>query len=236
MIKLIAFDLDLTLAPEAGPTAQKDAERIKKLSENGVRIAVCSGKPTCYLCGFLRQFGIKNPIMVGENGCTVQFGLDLPPKYYSEVMVSSEAQDSIKLLKKFIIGKYPDMWFQPNVTALTHFPTTAEQFDEINSFIDENTDRLRGIKVYRHYDSFDIIPNGISKRTGLEEVCRNLGITGENVIAVGDGINDYPMFDFAKYAVGIHVKNSYAVNENFTCLSDALTYIEDKCSITFKLI
>lgn len=231
MIKLIAFDLDLTLAPEAGPTSEKDAKRIKKLAESGIRIAVCSGKPTYYLCGFLRQLGVRNPIMIGENGCVIQFGLDLPPKDYYVMPVKNEAKNSICTIKDFINQKYPDMWYQPNVTALTPFPAQKEQFDTISGFIEQNRENLSGVTVYQHYDSFDIIPTGMNKRTGLEFVCKKLGIDNKNVAAVGDGINDYPMFDFAEYAVGINVKDKTRVTEDFNTLSDALTFIEKAAGI-----
>ena len=82
MIKLAVFDLDDTLAPVGRGIAEHDLKRLKELEDMGVRIALSSGKPTYYLCGLLRQLGLKRPIMIGENGIVIQFGVDLPPKKY----------------------------------------------------------------------------------------------------------------------------------------------------------
>ena len=43
----------------------------------------------------------------------------------------------------------------------------------------------------------EIVPLGISKATGVEEVARPLGITAEDVVAFGDMPNDVPMLRWA---------------------------------------
>lgn len=49
----------------------------------------------------------------------------------------------------------------------------------------------------------DICPQGINKAHGLEKVCRNLGIHPDDVLAMGDGMNDIEMFQFAGRAVAM---------------------------------
>ena len=55
MFKLIAFDLDNTLAAVGKPVTPGDLALLRQLEDGGARIAICSGKPTYYLCGFARQ-------------------------------------------------------------------------------------------------------------------------------------------------------------------------------------
>ena len=88
---MIIFDLDSTLAPLGKGIGGKELEVLQNLEMMGVRIALCSGKTCDYLCGFLRQVGLKNPIMIGENGAVIRFGVDLPPKQYYRVPFSKEA-------------------------------------------------------------------------------------------------------------------------------------------------
>ena len=57
-------------------------QALRQLEERGVRIAVCSGKPTYYLCGFLRQVELRDPILIGENGAVIQMGVELPPRNF----------------------------------------------------------------------------------------------------------------------------------------------------------
>ena len=82
-IKLLVFDLDDTIAETGKEVLPEYVEIMKKIENAGICIAICSGKPTYYLCGFMRQIGLREPILIGENGGVVQFGVDLPPeKYY----------------------------------------------------------------------------------------------------------------------------------------------------------
>lgn len=64
-IKLLVFDLDSTLAPVGKGMEEEDLKLFRSLEKSGKRIAVASGKTCDYLCGFLRQVGLRNPIMIG---------------------------------------------------------------------------------------------------------------------------------------------------------------------------
>jgi hydroxymethylpyrimidine pyrophosphatase-like HAD family hydrolase len=81
------------------------------------------------------------------------------------------------------------------------------------------------LTVYRHCDSIDITPSEITKYTGLEYLGKVIGINPGETIAVGDGVNDYPMFQYAGYTVGVNVKNPEAVRVNFRTINDALQHI-----------
>ena len=81
---ILVFDLDGTLCPVGKGMLPQDAALLRRLEDEGFTIAICSGKTTFYLCGFLRQVGLKSPIMVGENGGAVQFGIGLPPERFAQ--------------------------------------------------------------------------------------------------------------------------------------------------------
>jgi Cof subfamily protein (haloacid dehalogenase superfamily) len=49
----------------------------------------------------------------------------------------------------------------------------------------------------------EIVPLGISKATGVEEVARPLGITADDVVAFGDMPNDVPMLIWAGHGVAM---------------------------------
>ena len=53
----------------------------------------------------------------------------------------------------------------------------------------------------------DISVIGVGKDKALENLCKYLNITSEEVMVCGDGLNDISMFDFAGLAVGM--KNSF---------------------------
>lgn len=225
MIKLIVFDLDNTLAKLGKGILSIDIELLKKIEQKGVRIAICSGKPTNYLCGFMRQVELENPILLGENGAVIQFGVDLPPKQFHILQYSQEAKHTIAFLREKIDEVCSKMWYQPNLVGLTPFPKNEEEFEIIASLLDAYKDDLKDVIVYRHIDSFDITPTGIDKRKGLQYLGELLNITPEETVAVGDGVNDYPMFAYAGYSVGINLKESERVNKNVLSSTEALKYL-----------
>lgn len=225
MYKLVAFDLDNTLADVGRGMLPEDVELLRQLERSGARIAICSGKPTYYLCGFMRQLGLEHPILVGENGGVIQFGVDLPPSQFYILPYSDEAANSIRLLRSAIDARLPHMWYQPNLTALTPFPTCQRDFDAIEDAIASLEGQLQDITIYRHFDSYDIMPNGITKGSGLAYLGRLMGIFSAQTIAVGDGVNDYPMFEYAGLAVGVRLKEPERAHHNFSCPHQALSFL-----------
>jgi len=223
--KLIVFDLDGTLAALGKGVAQENLARLRALEEAGVRIAICSGKPTYYLCGFMRQAEIKAPILVGENGAVIQFGVDLPPRDYFVAPYSEAAKRSIRLLRDHLEREVPGMWYQPNEVGLTPFPRDEHEFAAVQRVIDALAPQLQDVIVYRHCDSFDITPDGITKKSGLARLGAMMGIGPQETIAVGDGVNDYPMFQYAGLSVGVNVRDEGKVHVNFSSAGEALSYL-----------
>jgi len=101
-MKLLVFDLDMTLAPLGEGIGEEELKLFRQLESEKVRIAISSGKTCDYLCGFLRQVGLKNPIMVGENGADIRFGVDLPPKRHYKTPFSEDAQKSLRKIREIL--------------------------------------------------------------------------------------------------------------------------------------
>ena len=223
-LKLAVFDLDGTLSPLGKGMTFENMLRLRILEDNGVSVAVCSGKCTYYLCGYLRQVGLRTPLMVGENGAAIQIGIDLPPQHYEILPYDKRFDDARRIVSDFLHERFPDIWYQPNEIVLTPFPNTETEFDEIAAFLETRKSELQGLDVYRHSDSFDLVPKGSSKKNGLKRLTELLGIEPDEVAAVGDGVNDYSMFEFAGLALGINFPDEKAVDKNFNTIDEALTY------------
>lgn len=225
MYKLIVFDLDGTLAALGKGILPEDLALLRRLEDAGARIAICSGKPTYYLCGLMRQVGLRAPVLVGENGAVIQLGVDLPPRDYFVVPYSDAAKRSIRLLRDALERDVPGMWYQPNEVGLTPFPRDEAEFAAVQRVIDALAPELRDVIVYRHCDSFDITPDGVTKKSGLARLGALLGITAQETAAVGDGVNDYPMFEYAGFSVGVNVRDESRVNVNVASANEALSFL-----------
>ena len=225
MIKLIAFDLDGTLAGIGKGMSEEDVRLLRELEDKGVRIAVCSGKPTYYLCGFMRQVGLKEPILVGENGAVIQFGIDLPPNQFYILPYSDKAKETISFFREEILKRIPDVWYQPNLVELTPFLKREEDFAVVEACLEECADHFQDVKVYRFVDCFDFVPNGITKKRGLEYLGELLSIEPEETAAAGDGGNDLPMFEYAGLSVGVGEKVKEYVDKCFNSTTEMLKFL-----------
>ena len=214
MIRMIIFDLDSTIAPIGLGMGEEELKLLKRIENMGVRIAICSGKTCDYLCGFMRQVGLKNPILIGENGAVIRFGIDLPPREHYRVPFSKEAVRSLKKIRKVLEEHFPHIWFQPNKIGVTPFPTSEQEFEEIEALLEACEDEMQDVAVFRHVDSFDIVPAGMDKGVGVSYLLEIMNILPEEIIAVGDGVNDYAMFELAGFSIGVNVKEEKRVDKN----------------------
>ena len=229
MTKLIVFDLDNTLAKPGKGIEPIDILKLKKLEEKGIKIAIASGKTVDYLTGLLRQVELKDPILLGENGGKIQVGMEWPPQTQYTLPYSQTAREVLAYIKKQIDAKLPGIWYQPNLIAVSPFPSSEEEFDVIADILKENEDCLQDIIVFRHADCYDLVPKGIDKKAGVKFLAEKMGLVPEEIIAVGDGENDYPMFEYAGMALGVNVKDETKVDKNFGGITEVLDVLNSIC-------
>lgn len=222
------FDLDGTLAELGQAVRDEDRALLLKLAENHV-IVLCSGKPVGYLCGFARQLGLPRSILVGENGATFQFGVDLPPKEKYWMPISLEAKTNLARIRSLLNARFgEDMWYQANEICLTPFPKNEEEFATIEAILAEHPDCLQGLQYYRHCDSYDFAPLEVNKGSAMAFLSHLLGVGAEEFAAVGDGVNDGPMLAFAGCALGVHYPDATAVDYNFPTVTEALRFLLER--------
>ena len=225
MIRLAVFDLDGTLAPYDGFTTPENAAKLKTIEQKGVKICLCSGKPVFYGCAFARQLALDDPVLVGENGSEIQFGIHLPPRFFYHVPYSDTAKQSLAFFKKAIQTEIPDMWFQPNQTEVSPFPKCAEEFEIIERIIENNAQHIQDIHIFQYFDCFDFIPANINKGAALKILSKKLDISPEEMISVGDSHNDFSMFDYTSKSIGIGLKQPHPKAKNVSTLDEALEEI-----------
>ena len=108
---------------------------------------------------------------------------------------------------------------------MTHFPTSEKEFEEIEEILEEHKKELIDVKVYRHVDSFDIVPAQIDKAVGISYLLKIMNINPKDIIAVGDGVNDYAMFELAGFSIGVNVKEVFRVDKNCKSTLEMLIYL-----------
>ncbi len=225
MHKILVFDLDGTLAEVGKGILQENTEKLRILEKMGYRIAVCSGKPTYYLCGMFRQVDIESPIFIGENGGVIQYGIELPPRKFILQNYSQRAKEQLFNIKSRIAYECKGIWLQPNEIGVTPFCRDERDFEIINQIIREEIDNLSELKIYPQKECFDFVPKNISKAEGLKLLAKEEGFAQTDFVALGDGINDIPMFEFANVSISIGNALDYKTHYNFEDIGKALDFL-----------
>ena len=225
MYKNYLFDLDGTLAPYNAAAKEENTTLLKKIEGSGVQIVLCSGKPVFYSCGFLRQTGLKNPIIIGENGAEIQFGYQLPPSFFYHMPYSEQAKNSIHFFEEKIKEAIPDIWFQPNQTELSPFPKNEEEFNTIDKIITDNQDKVQDIHIFKYFDCYDFIPMNINKGKALQFLSQKLNVKPNEMISVGDSKNDASMFAYTAYSISIGMGENSVAKQDVPTLKYALDAI-----------
>lgn len=226
MHKCLVFDMDGTLAPIGGATPDECIKKLHKLEEKGYRIILCSGKSSDYLCGYMRQVELKDPVMISENGGTIYYGNELPPEKYIELSCTDKELEQINLISGMITKKFgEDTWQQPSRVIICVFSSKKYILDELQEFFDEQKDNMTELVIHRHPDCFDVLPKTINKKAGLLRYSREEGLDPKEFIAIGDSSNDTPMFEFADISISIGNAMKDATDLNFPDLSSVLDHI-----------
>jgi len=232
MIRMIAFDLDKTLAELEHAVPSTVVTKLQEYEKNGVAIALCSGKPAFYLSGFVRQLSLKKPILIGENGAVVQLGIKLPPAEEYYMKADPKSLRLLEEMKREVQEAFREgIWLQPNEVELTIFFRNLSYQEQIGAYLDRKLSEVQNVGLvdrYDHVDCYDLSPGGINKGTGLRFAAELLGIPMDQVAAVGDNTNDYPMFEAAGTSVGINLAEPARAKHNEKDIYGALEFLEMK--------
>lgn len=221
MRKIMFFDIDGTLVPENGEQRVPDsAKRALELSRRaGNLLFINTGRPAMNVGSIVRELGFDGYIM----GCGTHIECEGREVLYHTVPkdICLETVRQIRECNAVPMFERRDcVLFDFKSRELPMIRGIREMFramgkdvdrsaeDEDFSFdkfiinFDEKSDiaRLRPM-IERNFFWIDrgegfaeMVPKPYSKATGIELVLKHYGITRENAYAVGDSLNDLPMF------------------------------------------
>lgn len=87
------------------------------------------------------------------------------------------------------------------------------------------------LDIYRSSPFFlEIVPKGVDKAAALSKLCASMGITAQNLVAMGDGYNDLSMVKYA--GIGVAMANGCdAVKE----AADFVSLSNDECGVAYAI-
>ncbi|KMM38830.1 Cof-type HAD-IIB family hydrolase [Guptibacillus hwajinpoensis] len=236
--KIVFFDIDGTLLDHDKQIPASTRESLKKLTENGIHVAIATGRAPFMFANLRKDLGINT--FISFNGQYVKhednvvltnplskdeiISLEEAAKENNhpmvfldhEAMMSNHDQHphimkSMDDLKMHYPGFDPSYYHSREIYQALLFCESNEEANYRNTY--GNLDFIRW-----HDFSMDVIPPGGSKARGIEAMIEHLGFKRENTYAFGDALNDIEMLKFA--GTGIAMGNAY---EEVKKVADVIT-------------
>lgn len=226
MYRLVAMDLDGTLLDGSKEIPAEVAEYLSRLTERGVHIALVSGRTPNVGEHFAGKIGKCS--LVAYNGSYIRFedgkvsGKKVDAGVVRDIAEFSHGYESFivaydegKILiedsrldisadvdsKHSILTEIGDMSEieadSPKVVILAHQETIDEMLPVLRRRHPElNVTQSSGFVI-------EIMPKGANKASGLDAVCRDLGIDRDETVGIGDYLNDISMLEWVGYPVAV---------------------------------
>jgi HAD superfamily hydrolase (TIGR01484 family) len=213
--KLIALDMDGTLLNDAGAVTEANKRWIGKAAEAGVTVMFSTGRGIRSIMPFAEELSLNSPI-VAVNGSEIW---STPTELHLRHTMQPEW-----IMKMRDIAVETDTWYWAyDTTGVFNRENWSDVGNELDrlwlkfGYYTDNLVKLARIRselealgVFEITNSnpcnLELNPKGINKASGLVEVCRLLGIEMEQVIAIGDSLNDIAAIQAA--GLGIAMGNA----------------------------
>lgn len=211
-IKLIALDMDGTLLNEQHEVTEENRQAIREAENRGVRVVLSTGRSLKTARDYVLSLELSSYLVTvnggeiwGPNGELVE----------RSIVDTEYIQWMYDLTRKHNTGFWAtssqDVWSNKIPEDLF-----SQEWLKFGFYIEEEEIRESVLKELNDKGSFEISNSslknievnalGINKAKGLEKVCGLLGISMENVMAVGDSLNDIAMITEA--GLGIAMGNA----------------------------
>lgn len=227
--RLVACDLDGTLIARDNRLSERVAAAVERAIDAGVWVVAVTGRPWQWTIDVARRHQLL-PAAVASNGAAVievESGdvertgladgavLGLMERIRVRVPGVSFAVDSLGFLAhepgfhdEFYatddpvhVGDLTGLVGSDVVKLIARCPGIAAI--DLAALLDAEV--LDGVAVPHHGagEWVELLPEGVSKASGLALLCERLGVAREDVVAVGDAWNDIPMLHWAGVGVAM---------------------------------
>lgn len=232
--KLIALDMDGTLLNDRQQISPENREAIHAATQAGLIVMFSTGRGYQKAVPYAIELGLHSP-MVTVNGSEVWKS---PDKMLSRTFLSPDLVAEMRKLAE----TYGTWWWAYSVDGIYNkdkgYIGDADSIQWLKfGYYTENANAIKQIRAIleswnnlqitnSHPCNLELNPLGISKATGLNEVCKLLGIDMSEVIAMGDSENDISMIKAA--GLGVAVGNA---QERVKRIADVTTVTNEEHAV-----
>ncbi|TMW73389.1 Cof-type HAD-IIB family hydrolase [Alteribacter natronophilus] len=211
-IKLIALDMDGTLLGSNMDVSPENAESIKRAHEHGIEVVLSTGRMMLTAGKYAEDLGLKS-YLVTVNGSEVW--------HTDGSLVDRQLLDvEFMELMRDLTDEHKTHFWAASVDKVwnAELPEKLDEYEWMKFGFDVEDDEVRekiravlsgkeGLEISNSsLKNLEINAAGINKAAALKKVCNRLGITMDEVMAVGDSLNDLAMIKEA--GIGVAMGNA----------------------------
>lgn len=211
-IKLIALDMDGTLLNRRQEISEENRKAIATAMERGVKVVICTGRHLHSTKPYADSLNLKSYLVVANGGEIWDSEGQLVERNHLDAKDIEMMYDLCTQYGSRYWAMTPDKDYREGLGE----KITEEQWLKFGFDLDDHDTReaiLRELEKHDHLElsnssplNIEVNPIGINKANALKKICEYLGITMEEVMAVGDSLNDIAMIREA--GVGVAMGNA----------------------------
>ncbi|WP_141434245.1 Cof-type HAD-IIB family hydrolase [Bacillus sp. 03113] len=208
-IKLIALDMDGTVLNEEQEISLENRKAIKEAIDQGVHVVISTGRSLKTLQKYLDTLELSS-YLVTVNGSEIwdDTGVLMERSIVQNDLIQWMWELSKLHETNFWAISTEQVWHNELPTDLSTSEWLKFGFHIDDDQVRETVKKQlveNGLLEISNSSPFnlEVNPLGINKAKGLEAVCKKLNLTMENVMAVGDSLNDIAMIREAGLGVAM---------------------------------
>ncbi|WP_409300988.1 Cof-type HAD-IIB family hydrolase [Peribacillus sp. SCS-155] len=215
IIKLIACDMDGTLLNESGNISEGNRSAIKAAEATGVKVILSTGRAYMTCSEYAESLELSS-YLITVNGSEIydDKGLLIERNPVRTELIQWMHDLSTKHKTRFWAVSADNVWRGKMPVDITQHEWLKFGFDFDEDTIKEEVYQLlmeNGTLEISNSSPTNLEINalGINKAKAIEKVCSRMGITMENVMALGDSLNDIAMIKEA--GIGVAMGNAQEI-------------------------
>ncbi|PRX28621.1 hypothetical protein BX659_11248 [Orenia metallireducens] len=234
--KLIAIDMDDTLLPSGLSISARTKEAIKAAEDKGVKVLIATGRMFSSALPHLKEMGLHGEVITYNGALVKEIDsantilhkpvdlvsahkiIDIVKKedlhlniylddilYVNKLGAEADYYEQISGIKPVLIKDDLNDFLESPSTKLLIVEEDIEKADAIEESLEKEFGDI--LNITRSKPKFiEIINKEVSKGNTLAQIVEDLGLSSEEVIAVGDSFNDLEMIEYA--GLGVAVANA----------------------------
>ncbi|MCP3030898.1 Cof-type HAD-IIB family hydrolase [Halobacillus sp. A1] len=213
-IKLIALDMDGTLLNSGETVSEANYKAIKKAKDQGIHVVLSTGRSLERCQEIAESLGRSSYIVTINGGEIYNDKFEL----VDQTVLDASLVERLWELREQHDVHYWSTTVQGQFNSSENFEKEINEYDWLKFGFDIQDDEIRKVVLDELQNNealeisnssptnIEVNPAGVNKAAALLKVCERLDIVMENVMAVGDSLNDMAMIKEA--GIGVAMGNA----------------------------